>query len=92
LRLDKWLWHARMTRSRSLAQKLVEAGAVRINRAKATGSAATVKIGDVLTIRLERQILVLKVEALGERRGSYSEARNLYTVIEPEPPTQPADG
>ena len=68
-RLDKWLWHARVVKARTSAAALVEAGHVRINgvREKAPGHA--VKIGDVLTIALDRTVRVLKVTGFSERRG-----------------------
>ncbi|WP_417714852.1 RNA-binding S4 domain-containing protein [Roseibium sp. SCP15] len=86
LRIDKWLWYARVTKSRSLAQKLATSGHVRINKDKISSASKTVKEGDVLTIGLERRILVLKVVALGTRRGPYEEARKLYEDLSPPPP------
>jgi len=49
-----------------------------------------VKTGDVLTIALERRILVLKVAALGTRRGPYEEACRLYEDLSPPPPPKKA--
>ena len=77
-RLDRWIWFARVMKSRSLAARLVEAGHVRVNGQRAPGAAKPVAIGDVLTISLEREVRVLEVLALGERRGPYKEARLLY--------------
>ena len=77
-RLDKWLWFARVVKTRALAAKLVSAGHVRLNGARAAGPDKPVRPGDVLTIALERQVRVLKVVAPGERRGPYEEARLLY--------------
>ncbi len=77
-RLDKWLWFARVVKTRALAAKLVTAGHVRLNGARAAGPDKAVRPGDVLTIALERQVRVLKVVAPGERRGPYEEARHLY--------------
>ncbi|MFD1697689.1 RNA-binding S4 domain-containing protein [Roseibium aestuarii] len=86
LRIDKWLWYARVTKSRSLAQKLATGGHVRINQEKISSASKTIKPGDVLTIGLERRVLVLKVVALGSRRGPYEEARLLYEDLSPPPP------
>ena len=86
LRIDKWLWFARVTKSRSLAQKLVGGGHVRVNKDKIASASKSVKIGDVLTIGLERRVLVLKVLALGSGRRPYSEARLLYEDLSPPPP------
>ena len=80
-RLDKWLWFARVVKTRALAVRLIGAGHVRLNGARAAGPAKGVRPGDVLTIALERQVKVLRVEAAGERRGPYEEARRLYTDL-----------
>ena len=84
-RIDKWLFFARVTRSRSLGAKLALAGKVRINRDKATQAADLVKPGDVLTITLERRIAVYKVLSPGVRRGPAEEARKLYEDMSPPP-------
>jgi ribosome-associated heat shock protein Hsp15 len=89
LRVDKWLWHARVVKSRSLAARLVEEGHVRINGIRADGPAKPVKPGDVLTIALERTVRVLEVVALGARRGPATEAATLYDDRSPEPPPRP---
>lgn len=82
-RIDKWLFCARVVKSRSLAAKLVQAGHVRVNRDKIDQAAHVVKPGDVLTIRLERRVLVWRVLQPGERRGPAEEARTLYEDLTP---------
>jgi ribosome-associated heat shock protein Hsp15 len=82
-RIDKWLFFARVVKSRSLAAKLVQAGRVRINREKAEQAAHPVKPGDVLTITLDRRVLVYRVAAPGVRRGPAEEARTLYEDVSP---------
>ncbi|MCX7303967.1 MAG: RNA-binding S4 domain-containing protein [Hyphomicrobiales bacterium] len=82
-RIDKWLFFARVVKSRSLAAKLAGAGRVRINSDKASQAAAMVKPGDVLTITLDRRILVYKIVETGERRGPAEEARGLYEDMSP---------
>ncbi|WP_292324483.1 RNA-binding S4 domain-containing protein, partial [Mesorhizobium sp.] len=77
-RIDKWLFFSRAVKSRSLAAKLVVAGRVRINRDKAAQASDLVKAGDVLTITLDRRILVWKLLGCGSRRGPAEEARLLY--------------
>lgn len=77
-RLDKWLWFARVVKSRSLAAQLVIDGFVRVNAKKIDQPAKPVSPGDVLTIALERDIKVLKVIAPGTRRGPATEARLLF--------------
>jgi ribosome-associated heat shock protein Hsp15 len=85
-RIDKWLFFARVLKSRSLAAKLVQSGGVRVNAVKVDQPAATVKPGDGLTISLERRILVYRVLAEGVRRGPAEEARTLYEDLTPPPP------
>ncbi len=84
-RIDKWLFFARVLKSRSLAAKLVQAGRVRINGEKTEQASSMVKSGDVLTLGLDRRISVLRVVACGDRRGPYEEARLLYEDRSPEP-------
>ncbi|RCS23657.1 RNA-binding S4 domain-containing protein [Phyllobacterium salinisoli] len=89
-RIDKWLFFARVVKSRSLAAKLATGGRVRVNREKVDQAAHPVKIGDVLTITLERRVLVYKVLATGHRRGPAEEARLLYEDVSPQP--SPGEG
>jgi ribosome-associated heat shock protein Hsp15 len=80
-RLDKWLWHARIVKSRSLAAKLIETGCIRVNRQRVIKAAAVVKCGDVLTATLHDQVRVIEIRGLGERRGPPSEAQSLYAEL-----------
>lgn len=89
-RIDKWLFFARVVKSRSLAAKLVQAGRVRINREKAEQASRYVKVGDVLTIMLDRRVLVYRVLAAGLRRGPAEEARQLYEDVGPPAPDRSA--
>ncbi|MHC1547604.1 RNA-binding S4 domain-containing protein [Phyllobacterium sp. K27] len=84
-RIDKWLFFARVVKSRSLAAKLVSSGNVRLNKVKIDQPSQSVKISDVLTISLDRRILVYEVVSGGERRGPAEEARKLYKDISPPP-------
>jgi len=77
-RIDKWLWHARMVRTRSAAAALTEAGFVRLNGAKIAAPSHAVRIGDVVTLALDRSVRVVKVEGFCERRGQAESARTLY--------------
>ena len=83
LRLDKWLWHARFCKSRTLAAKLAGAGKVRIAGAPVFKAHYAVKPGDVLTFPLGPHIRTVRVLALGERRGPAPEARRLYEDLAP---------
>lgn len=78
LRLDKWLWHARLCKTRSLAGRLCTAGAIEIAGAAVTRPAQPVRIGDRLAINHGGWRRHLEILGLGERRGPAPEARLLY--------------
>lgn len=84
-RIDKWLYFARVVKSRSLAAKLAQSGRVRVNGDKIDQPSRQVRRDDVLTITLDRGILVLKILEPGERRGPYPEAKTLYEDLSPPP-------
>jgi len=86
-RLDKWLWFARMARTRTAAAQLVSDGHVRVNGQRVTQAAKAVRPGDVLTIALPRDVRLLRILAAGERRGPYEEARLLYEDMPTEAAT-----
>ncbi|GAB4268908.1 MAG: hypothetical protein Kow0013_20090 [Pararhodobacter sp.] len=94
IRLDKWLWHARFFKSRSLAAAAVCDGPMRLNGQPVAKPAQPVRAGDVLTFVQARQVRVVRVLAPGTRRGPAAEAQSLYEVIEtrdrPRDPGAPA--
>jgi ribosome-associated heat shock protein Hsp15 len=77
-RIDRWLWHARLVRTRSAAAELAGSGYVRVNGARIAAASRTVRAGDVITVALDRVVRVLKVTGFVERRGPASSARSLY--------------
>ena len=86
LRADKWLWHARFFKTRSLATKVCQAGKLRLSGQGVVKPHHKVKAGDVLTFPQARHIRVIKVLALGTRRGPASEAQALYEDLKPPEP------
>jgi ribosome-associated heat shock protein Hsp15 len=91
-RIDKWLWYARLARTRTAAQALAVSGRVRVNSDKNQSASQGLKTGDVLTVALDSGVRVLRVILLGDRRGPASEARLLYEDLTPpaaqvEPPS-----
>ncbi|WDR01417.1 RNA-binding S4 domain-containing protein [Devosia algicola] len=84
-RLDKYLFYARAIKSRTLAQKTIETGVVRVNGERTTASDHKVGPGDVLTMSLHERIMVWRIVATGTRRGPASEAALLYEDISPAP-------
>jgi ribosomal 50S subunit-recycling heat shock protein len=91
-RLDKWLWFARVSKSRTLAAQLVVDGKVRVNRVRASKASQTVRRGDVLTIAQRGRVQVFKVLAPGVRRGPAPEARRLYEALTSEQPSGADEG
>ncbi|MFN7223620.1 MAG: RNA-binding S4 domain-containing protein [Paracoccaceae bacterium] len=82
LRLDKWLWHARFFKSRSLAAEIIEDGHCRVNGNRTGKPGHGVGIGDVLTFAQGARIRVVRIQALGLRRGSAPEAQRLYLDLD----------
>lgn len=77
VRLDRWLWAARMYRTRSLAATAVAGGKVDLGGRRARGS-APVRPGDEIRVRKPPFEFILEVRGLSDRRGSATEARSLY--------------
>ena len=87
-RIDKWLWHARVVRTRTAAAALAASGHVRLNGERVDGASRPVRLGDVVTVALDRSVRVLKVAAFAERRGGAESARLLTEDL--TPPAAPA--
>jgi ribosome-associated heat shock protein Hsp15 len=81
LRLDKFLWFARIVKTRTDAQALAEDGRLRLNGRVIDKSHAPVQPGDVLAFAVHGRVRVLKVEAIPARRGPPAEARALYIEL-----------
>jgi len=92
-RLDRWLWYARIFKSRTLAAKFVQDGHVRVTRNQATVRAEkpsfTVRLGDTLVFTRGEQLRILEILALADRRGPASQAQTLY--IDQSPPRPPKE-
>lgn len=88
-RLDKWLWFARIAKTRTLASRLVENGKARVNKSRVSKASRTIRPGDVVTLAIHDQIKVLRIIAIGERRGPAAEARELYEDLSPPPVPRP---
>jgi ribosome-associated heat shock protein Hsp15 len=82
LRLDKFLWFARIVKTRALAQQLAEEGRIRLAGRVVDRAHTPVRVGDVLSFAQRGAVRVLRVEALPARRGPPAEARALYSEIE----------
>ena len=89
IRLDKWLWHARFFKSRSLAAGVVSSGKVRVNGTPVSKPSRTVGSDDVLTFTKEQDVRIIRILACGDRRGPAPEARTLYEDLSPEKVARP---
>lgn len=83
IRLDKWLWYARIVKTRTLAQKLIAGGNVRVDGERVSQTAQKVRAGQTLTISVADAIKILEIVAVGERRGPAPEAQLLYNDHSP---------
>lgn len=87
LRVDKWLWHARFFKTRTLAARHVSSGHVRVDGVRVSKAAFAVGPDAILTFSQAREIRVVRVLELGKRRGPASEAQALYEDLTPTPET-----
>lgn len=77
-RIDRWLWHARLVRTRDAAAALAGAGYVRVNGMRIDAPSRMVRTGDVVTVALDRRVRVLKVTGFRDRRGPAGTGETLY--------------
>jgi ribosome-associated heat shock protein Hsp15 len=80
--MDKWLWHARMVRTRPDAVALISSGHVRLNGVREKSPAHEVKPGDVLTLALSGRVRVIRVLDFAARRGEAGAAQTLYVDLQ----------
>ena len=92
-RIDKWLWHARIARTRTAAAALAGSGHVRVNGVRIDAASRPVKPGDMITVALDSRVRVLKVLGFAERRGGAEAAAKLFEEqpVGPPAPYQPAE-
>ena len=81
MRIDKFLWFARLAKTRAFAQHIAAARHLRIDGRVIDRAAAAVRVGDTLTFPLHDRIRVIRVAALPQRRGPPPEARACYTDL-----------
>jgi ribosome-associated heat shock protein Hsp15 len=81
LRIDKLLWHLRLSKSRSLAQNLIAAGHVRLNGIRVEKPSVEVKIGDAITIPRGEGAFAIRILSIPPRRGPAPEAQACYSEI-----------
>jgi ribosome-associated heat shock protein Hsp15 len=82
MRIDRLLWLLRFAKSRSLAQKWVGEGHIRRNGARVMRLDQPIEVGDVLTLPIRQDVLVIEILALPRRRGPAQEARSCYRALD----------
>ncbi len=80
-RIDKWLWHARVARTRTAAATLAGSGRVRVNGQRINAASRPVRPGDVVTVALDRIVRVMRITGFAAHRGSPEGARQLYVDL-----------
>lgn len=80
-RIDRWLWHARLVRTRNDAATLAGSGYVRVNGMRIDAPGRMVRAGDVITVALDRRVRVVKVRGFRERRGPAGTGETLYEEL-----------
>ena len=92
MRIDRLLYALRFAKSRTLAQRWIAAGHIRRNGERVTRQDLDVAAGDVLTLPLRSEVVVIELLALPARRGPASEARACYRPLDAGAPNGIADG
>jgi ribosome-associated heat shock protein Hsp15 len=81
LRLDKFLCFARFTKTRSLAQRAIADGHIRINGERIFNAHHAIQPGQSITLTLNERLRVVRVETLPIRRGPPAEAQSCYSEL-----------
>ena len=82
MRLDLALCRLRFVRTRSAARTLIESGHLRVNGTRVERISHAVAVGDILTIPRHTGVVVIRIDALPERRGPPAEARECYSLLD----------
>lgn len=83
MRLDLFLWYARLAKSRSIAADLTRSGKMRLDGRRVERAHAAVRVGSVLAFAQGPHIRIIRVVALPVRRGPATEAAGLYIDLSP---------
>ena len=81
MRIDRYLHCIRLVKSRTLAQTVIEAGHVRIDRKRVEKPSEEVRVGSIVALPLNDRVRVLRVLGLPGRRGPAAEARSFYEEL-----------
>ncbi len=82
LRIDKFLWFARLARTRAIARKIAEKGHIRLAGRRITHAHAIVRVGDTLSIPLPGEVRIIRIESLPARRVSAKDVPDIYSPLD----------
>jgi ribosome-associated heat shock protein Hsp15 len=89
LRIDVWLWRARLFKTRTIATSHIRAHGVRISSGghlrRTDRPSMPIAIGDIVTFTKGDAIISVEVIDFGVRRGPSTEAMSLYRLLEGAP-------
>ena len=92
LRLDKWLWYARFFKTRANATRAISGGRFRLDGEVMSKPHRAAQPGQILTFVQGDRVRVIRIVALGSRRGPATEAAELYEDMSPEAPKRLDEG
>lgn len=90
-RIDRFLWFARLSKSRNIAQALCENGHIRLDGRRINRPHCPVRIGNVLSLPLPGGVRVIRIQTLPVRRGPATEAATLYVDLSIDPAKKSPD-
>ena len=83
VRMDKWLWAARLFKTRSLAADAIKGGKVKVDDNPVKPS-REVKVGDVIQVQIEQLHKVVEVKTVVKNRVSPKQVPEVYNDLTPK--------
>jgi ribosome-associated heat shock protein Hsp15 len=81
VRIDRFLFFIRLSKSRTLAQSIIAEGHIRLDGHRVEKPSDEVRVGSIIALPLRGTVRVLKVLALPQRRGPAAEARTFFEEL-----------
>ena len=78
MRIDRWLFFARIFKTRSKAVRAVEKGLIYLNGNQIKKQSQLIKIGDGVIVKRSNKILQIRVAKFAIKRESYDLAKHMY--------------
>jgi ribosome-associated heat shock protein Hsp15 len=81
VRIDRFLFFIRLSKSRTLAQSIIAQGYIRLDGHRVEKPSDEVRVGSIIALPLRGRVHVLRVLALPQRRGPPAEARSFFEEL-----------